>query len=439
MTASYLDETWFDGQAGELAALQAKLIEHLDVIALAAGQMPDLVAQVKRLEQREQEARSGLEDVRGKALAEIQGLTSGSTAQLNGRAIELVAALEGQAGTLGAGLSTLTGQLRDDLAAQHASLKELLAQQVKVTLDSLPASMRAIEVLNGELRTQVQGHLEGIEGRIGERERVLLETLTALEEELQARLASFQGQLEAQLHNRTQALTALEERWQEQLQSVEQTEAEAARQASERAAQLGERLSTLEAEVADLRGNQVGLADQVKELQRELGSTADTLGYVGARVVGWRNAAEAHNAETKEQMLAFEERLALQSRHQEGELERLRQALDEHGRQVRQTFDGVTEEQRNVERRISRDIEAEVRKLQEAVRHERAQVQRRLDDLGNQTRAEQKTLGIQVEALGRDAGELRSELSKVGGRLSAFLGWFNRAGTWARLNGKPED
>lgn len=464
MTQTYLDEAWFESQASELANLRVKLQENLDIVAVAAGQVPDLVAQIQRLDEREQVVYQDLEALRRQAIADVQDVTRDSTDLLGKRMQSLLQALAEEAHTRDTAAGHLAEQLTQRLTSHHEDLSGQFKQQVQATLDTIPASMKAVETLGQEVREELKHRLNHLHEHSESRERGLLDTLSGLEGDLRHQATAIKDQLTQQIQTvldtvpstvqsleaRGEALrkdvqerltllnsqsdeqnrlvkqslerleTSQQERltlvggeWETRARAVENQVKETGEAVTQRVSQIEERLSQIAAQLSRVSDEQRKLAEHIASMEKEATRVTEVLETVEARLVGWHSETERYETATQQSFKLLEGALAAQGSQHEEKLKRLQQALDEHGRQVRQSFDELETGQRTMDGRL------------------REQVERLNSGLS--------AANIRVDALESDARDVRSELAKVSTRLLGFLRWFGRAGAWARLNSKPDE
>lgn len=539
MTGSYLDEAWVEAQSTELQSLQTQLSEHLAVIAIASGQLPDLVRQFQRLGEREQEVHRVLEDLQAVGEEQLEGVAAASVALLEAHVLRLQEAMTGRAGEVEACQEAQATVLIEKLETYHRSLREQLHEQAQALITSLPSSVRAIEHLANELRATVEDRLltitretrieaqawtgavaslktdlrtgvSGLAERLKTQEQLTLAWLAA-RQEMEDRFSSDLKQVEKRLGEMAESdrraaahgldavktdqeameqlltelggylqrvkqvadgdrqavsqaleevkirentlekrlVSALQEelgqmaqviaenqgaleatlgasrREQEALESQRNTNLKTAlagvhQIADEDRRMFTQSLGSMSIEQDAVRAEHVALTEQVQGLVNEVTDARMEALRLREQLEASQAGARAVHAEADRRMSA----LAAQATEREllfrEEIRHLRGALDEHGRQVRRSLDGMEKEQRDLESRFAATVIQKVTTVE-------AQIVKRHEGLGDQ-----------VEVVRREVGELRGELSKVDGRIAAFMGWFSRAGVWVRMNGKPE-
>ena len=489
MSSSYLDATWLEAQASELAGLREKLQTNLDVIALAAGQLPDLVAQVQRLEQREQETHSALEALRDQSINALQSAAHTGTTLLAERAQALQAELSRQAEKQQHDATRIAEELRLGLTSHQAELQEQFHREVQEALDSIPASMKAVETLGIAVRSDVQQHLERLSSQTDTRERLLLDTLSSLEADLKAQYAAvdedFKARMQASLDSVSaslQAISAVESDLRSEakvhqnsvsrLLEERQRETKGTLQASEVRQQ--EKLTALEhrletqsqewvlllntvdentrnqgAEIAArfdeydratqrLGSNQQDTVAQLHDLRQYGESTEKLLQDVQLQVEKLRSKTEVTESSIQKNLHTLKEALTVQARQQEEKQLRLQRTLDEHARLVRQSLDDVENKQRDLETRLRKETQDVVKELRDTLQSEHSRMREQLQTAEEENQTQHASLTSSIGGLRRDANDIKSEIVKVNGRLTGFLRWFSRAGAWARLNSKPE-
>lgn len=335
MTTSYLDETWFEGQAGELTALQARLKEHLDVIALAAGQLPDLAGQLLRLEQRELETFKKLDMTRQSAQKELRTALGTAVAEVAGAAEELGRRLEGQRQESETGLVAATAQLQTSLQEQHGQVHRQLQDEFEVMLRALPATAQRMEQRTAELEKMLEVRLNDFQSSFREQGLQLREqgeaSLQAESVRLQ-KLVTLQGErsleasttLDRERQSLEQSLLALldetAQRFERRVAEVEARAAAHGAQAETRVAALESRLERLqnqngqlEAEIAVARQETAQLRagqettgewlDTLSQLTEQLRLAADTrLQTIEAQLPDWAQELSRVRAAQEEQV-----------------------------------------------------------------------------------------------------------------------------------------
>lgn len=421
MTTSYLDDAWFDQQANELTTLQNQLRAHLDVIALAKARVPDLVAQIERLQQREQETLQAVNQEGMKAVHQVQSSLETALISVEGKYGEVEGRLSERSTYWQEALASLSGQLQAQLSEQHLDLDQQLQTQFHVLFQSIPATAQRLEQRASEIEVALQSQWSEYRTTSDERFKLLLEQvkqdilsesqqLQELIEEHAQHLTALSGKLQ---QNHEALATSVAQQIQEARHTTDLKLAEFRHHSEERSQQVEARLTTLEDQLR-------GLQQRNTELTAAVTTGHRVAEQLGARIQsiepGLKDLVAQVNrkaAETSERFQTVENAIKQRGQAWKEALMNLEATQISHQEQLGTAMNDWKEKTAESSAALRQLTEESEKRLKTLVQNEVKQLDGRLYSLDDRLKSTQASLDQAESTRRTDMEQLTAELKLV--------------------------
>ncbi|AIZ44593.1 hypothetical protein QR90_05040 [Deinococcus radiopugnans] len=316
MTNSYLDEEWMDSQARELTTLQQKLRENLDIITLAAGQLPNLVEQIRRLEQRERETHQAIEEGRTLSLQQFETARDEGSRFLEEYALDLSQRMEQLNTRMRTqqkdALEALSTQTLKNLEAHQEILKSRLDAYGTQRYGDLPARIQEIQQLAETFRDELTDDVEKLQN-ISAGISARLEPLELEQAETAAAVISLGTALDSQATHQNQALEKLE-----QTQGELQTRVDALREKlNQRSEQFRNQLNR---EGAEIRTQLAALEQHATGHSETMATLQETQELAGTHLASLQDELNRQSEQTEGRLSQLQEATSKQLMSLEGQV-----------------------------------------------------------------------------------------------------------------------
>lgn len=389
---SYLDDTWLQAEVERFEETKNKLQAAAALLERATTATPQLQRSLEQLEQRERRTKKAMEQLSSDQKQELSLLLTQGQQAFDAHVEETLRKLD-ELGDAGQAL-----QLRQDVMGLLRNLPVLEQQAARLTEELGELSERAAAQTTS-LEQQVR-EIQGALDTLGKQLSAAVASQAASLEQL-GQLALREKTLDANLSVLREQATELQKS-QQQFQSYQQSQGSTIQRTVQQLSELenrGElRHKELEKNLSGVREQVTALVERATQLEARQTAADSRLEQLEVRLSQQLAAAQT---QLQEQLLARLTQWQTESQEKHQQLQRHVESLMPLPQQVTALDTGV------------RALQEQFKGQQEAVNTRHAAQQEVLADLERQVKTGQT-------------------------RVARFIGWFEKAGAWGRINGKPE-